>query len=367
MNTISNIYSILGIVAAYIGITTLFYIYKYFSTSGPIKIQYKKRLLHYIVAISIVLVLFILFRLTIGSLLGNSTARIKGSPSFDTTYTSSSNIAGGMPQRPTTSVEDTREFLKKYFSATIQTRDVEPVAKKVEYLIKGSDGRIDSSTINTTNAYFSFVIPKSELDTFEEELRTYTHTKLYTQSVSTQNLLGEKQNLERQQTASTDTVTTLTVEQKKVQTDYAKQAAVYNRELTAAQTELTTVRTSLTTTSDEAVRTSLLAKERTLIAAIQTLQANLAQATTTFRSQMGTLGVSLANQATILKNLSMQEDAFFDNIETVQGSIGINHISLWQWATRLSPIHPVWVIALILALLKIYSVTKKDRQQVVIQ
>lgn len=386
METANTVSVILKTIGVYILITTIFYCYKLFSANVAIRKFYKRKVIRNIVLVLVLFVLFILF-----NMLGMNNARVgvdsvAGGPQFGYVNSPMSGLFAprGIDMNPVgvtcppgyhfntssqscttgstnNSITDTREFLKKSFSATLKTRYVEDVAMMTEKLIEDSGGRLDSSNVGTEAAYFSFVIPKSSFASFKSELRTYTNKKLYTQSESTQNMLNDKQNLESQQETNKANTEQLAAQKQKVQADYTKTSKDLTSQISALQSKINSLNMALANTTDEQTRVGLRQQISDATVQMQVLQQRLSQATTNFKSNMSNLGVSLDEQSKILMSLNNQEDAFFDNLDTVQGTISIYHVSFWQLLTALSPINPIIIIGVLLVIIRVLSLRKRER------
>jgi len=136
------------------------------------------------------------------------------------------------------SISDTREFLKTSFSATIKTRDVQEVVTDVKNIIKGADGRIDNLYSSEKSGSISFVVAKSKFDAFKGEIEALTHKKLYTESISSQNLLSQKQNIEEQTNNIVNTLADLNKQKEALTTKHNQTVNSISNELSRIQTEL---------------------------------------------------------------------------------------------------------------------------------
>lgn len=378
---------IIPFLLGYLLLMSVIYIYKLFTTKDTIKTWYKKRLLTSGLSMLGVILLWGL----IGFMASNIGVGVGGyAPTPSIPYAggvamqaNSVSEKSGFPNMisnyyrgDTNTIKDTREFIKKSFNATLKTREVEDVSKKVEVLIKGMDGRIDSSSISEQYGSISFVIPKSKLDEFESQLRTYTNKKLYSQSISSQNLLNEKQNLERNQGETKTSITALTAQQKQAETDYAVASKVIKTEISTKNTQLTSIKnnilrkeaelnnsTSTIIQADLSNQLSLLRQtEQNLVQNIQIARSNLDNLTTTFKLQMSSLGFSLDQQNNTLANLATQEDTFFDKIETVDGYVSINYVSVWEMIDIYSPINPIIILFVLAFITRMYFLSKKEKE-----
>lgn len=379
-----QIYQIFPLIGLYIIIMTIIYAYKFFNTKDVLKAWYKKRLIVNSISLVILFVFYFFFSLSqnmVGIGQGGSVPipALSGSYSTNTSrtmmpdfYRNDYNNYGNN----NVNISDTREFIKKTFSATLKIREVESTAKKVEVLIKGMDGRIDSSNVSTQYGYFTFVIPKSKLDEFELQLRTYTNVKFYSQQVSSQNLLNEKQNLERNQDTTKNSISSLTTQQKQISDDFTKTSKTLKEELSTKNTQLKTIQntilqkeSALTVATDTAIRatlvnqlTSLRQSEQNANRNIQAITLNLTTATNNFKSQMSNFGISLSQQNSMLANLGVQENNFFDNIETVNGTVSINYISVWEIIDLYSPVNPFIILMIAFFGMRIFFLLKKEKE-----
>jgi hypothetical protein len=354
---------------------SIIYGYLYFKASAGAKAVYKKEM----ITDGVIVVIAILLWVAIGfleSVVGVGQGGRAPIPRMDTQgELGYGNYYNGYYNNYSNNgtVTDTREFLKKSFSASLRTRKVETVAAKVDDLIRDSDGRIDNSTISTKSATFDFVIPKSELEDFEEELRTYTLAKFYSQTISSQNLLNEKQNLERSEDTANKNVATITAQKETAKKDYIARSTPLKSNISTQTVErdrltarITEIDRLLSTETDQATISALRAeryevdqKENALTSDIVAITAQLNSLSKQYTDLLADLGVSLEGQKAELALLGEKEDNFFDSIETVQGSIYIRHISLLEAFTLFSPIHPLLLLLVAAVLTRVYFVRKK--------
>ena len=96
-------------------------------------------------------------------------------------------------------VTDTREFLKVNYNASMQTRDVQGLTRRVETTVRGYNGRIDQESSSPQYGYVSFVVPSAKYDAFRDELEALVGSRFLTVNISSQNLLPQKQSIEEQQ------------------------------------------------------------------------------------------------------------------------------------------------------------------------
>jgi hypothetical protein len=95
-------------------------------------------------------------------------------------------------------ITDTGEFIKTDYSAGVYTRDVKEKTEKIEYLVHKLGGRVDILNFGEKEGRISFVIPKSNLSDLRYEIQDIFYSKLYSESLFSQNLLTQKQKIEQQ-------------------------------------------------------------------------------------------------------------------------------------------------------------------------
>jgi len=263
------------------------------------------------------------------------------------------NYRGGYGQPDIT---DTREFLKVSYSAKIQTRDVSGVVKDVKGAVREAKGRIDSENTNDKSGYVSFVVPKSNFENFRAEIENIIHKKLYTENVSAQNLLTQKQGIEVQMQAATSSLAALEQQKKNLDAQHLKVINSITKELASIKSQLAVIEQTLLQTSDATQLNVLYNQQSSLL----TTQANLVNNKDIENRNYNSQNQSLVSQIGWAKNnvgqVQQQDTEFGNNIETVSGYVDVSWISMWSLAVLFSPIHPtIVIIVLVLALLFILN------------
>jgi hypothetical protein len=257
------------------------------------------------------------------------------------------------------SVKDTREFMKVSYGADIKTRDVKRAVRDVKSAINDANGRIDNSNETTTYAYISFVVPKSNFSDFKDAVESITNEKLIVESSSSQNLLGQKQSIEEQQQSAARSLAELQKGQKDLTAKHTQTVGSLQKQITDTQNQLAQVRAAIATTSDPNTLNNLRNQEYTLSQQEISLRQNLNSENATYATGNQNFKDQISNVNAQLANIKKQDVQFSDNIETVDGYISINWISLWDMAKIFSPIYPGIIIA-VLVLLAWYYLARKN-------
>ncbi len=255
-------------------------------------------------------------------------------------------------QKPT--ITDTREFLKTNYSADIKTRNVSKVIKDVTNIVKGADGRIDNSYSSEKSGRISFVVAKSKFDDFKNQIESLTHEKLYTETISSENLLNQKQNIEEQTGNIVNTLANLQSQKTNLENQHTQSVSVINKELTRIKAELVAIRAVMSTSTEPLVLESFTKQESSLVKQENTQKTKLINENNSYVAQSQSLDNSISNYNNGLTNVIEQDSQFTDNIETVNGSINVGWVSLWEIAKIFSPIHPTIIVIALVILLWIY-------------
>lgn len=194
---------------------------------------------------------------------------------------------------------DTREYLKTDYGATIRTRRVLDVGNRTATIIRGYDGRIDSSSLSESSGYLSFVLPATKLDVFRTELTMIVGSRFINETLSTQNLLPEKRSIESEQKNATDELNRLESERRALVASFRRKETDLN--------------TRIATASDDNER--------------RALQDELARARRTYENRKHNLDVQIQSNRDILTSLERQTTDLQDNVATVRGSISLQKIS----------------------------------------
>jgi hypothetical protein len=245
-------------------------------------------------------------------------------------------------------VADTREFLKTNYRGTIQTRDVDSAMDRAENAVRKNDGRVDSYNKSDTYGSISFVIPKAKFAEFKSEIESFTHKKLYIETVSSVNLLAQKQEIEANGQAVKKSVTDIQAEAAKIKKEHDARMVVLNQQLADAQAEKKglkpgdPVNFSINAETGELSNVSNYDWTDVIIGRINAENA-------TYNQSVANNKQLLAQAQRDLASNGKQDKAFNETIETVNGSIQVQRISYWNIAKAYSPVEPGWILGILIA------------------
>lgn len=242
-------------------------------------------------------------------------------------------------------VTDTREFLKTTYGAHFYTKNVSDTVDKVETAIKSVGGRIDGLNSSDRHGYISFVIAKSNLSEFRDEIEKITHAKLYTESISSKNLLHEKVDIEDR---TEDVVESLEdAEQAKRNLDQSHKDKIdyWTAQILALQEQLDDDLwyEEMGAAYSEDERSVIVDDERNkVMEQILALQQKQRVENVNYSHKNNNLVTQINNLGGNLEVLEEEDTDFMNDIETVEGHVQVELINCWEKWGRLS-VTPMWL------------------------
>ena len=234
-------------------------------------------------------------------------------------------------------VTDTRELMKIYYNAAMQTRDVPALTRRVETVVRGYDGRIDNESSSDQYGYLSFALPQAKYDAFRAELEGLVGSRFLKVNISSQNMLPQKVSIEDQQ----------------------KQAD-------AALADYTTARQTIVSTHTSTVQSLQVQIDSasTTESAKALLQLQLAKENSAYAQNLSNADANIAYAKNWVKGVQTQDATLLANVATVTGTVSIQWISLWDMALLYLPGYWIPTIFAILALLS-FAGDRRRRVQLV--
>ena len=225
-------------------------------------------------------------------------------------------------------VTDTREFLKRDYNATMRTREVPELARRIETTVRGYDGRIDQVSSSPKSGYVGFVVPASKFEDFRTELESLVNRRFITVNISSQNLLPQKQNIEEQQKSVEKSLAELRSEHKKIVSAHTSVVGVIQSKIDANAREQSSLRSEITNDPNRQAqissRVNVLAYERA------NLDTDLAKENSAYSNKINSIDAQIKNMEAILTAVKEQDQDLLDSVATVRGNISIQWISLWE-------------------------------------
>jgi len=245
-------------------------------------------------------------------------------------------------------ITDTREFIKNTYTGDVRTRDVVQVVDEAKLAVSEAGGRMDNYTVSPKRSDLQFVLPKSEFESFRAKMSNLTWAKLYIETVSAQNLLDQKQSIEERTVNNQATLTTLENRLTNLESNHQATLSSLNARLANYQTQLTEVRRQIGLTNNPEMLSYLSNQEISLSQNINRERASITAENQSYNSQKNVLSNQIQAVRNALQGLVEEDVDFINNIETVNGSMSIRWVSVWEVLKIYSPLHPLILIILIL-------------------
>lgn len=229
---------------------------------------------------------------------------------------------------PDVPVTDTRELLKIYYSAAMQTRDVPALTRRVETTVRGYDGRVDNESSADKYGYVSFALPQVKYDAFRAELEGLVGSRFIKINISSQNMLSQKVSIEEQQKQADTALASYTAVRVKLVTTHASTVQSLQAQIDNANTS----------TSEKLLFEKQLARENT-----------------SYTTSLADADANIAYAKNWVKGVQTQDATLLANVATVTGTISITWISLWDMALLYLPGYWIPTIFAVLAALSFSS------------
>lgn len=236
-------------------------------------------------------------------------------------------------------VSDTREFLKTYYQATIRTRNVTTLATRIQTIARGYGGRMDDISVNKESAHISFVVPKNKFDAFTEEMRGLVHPKFIEENISAKNLLSQKQVIEKQTNRAEETL--FTVQQQRDILVKNHQSLVNNlqNQINSFNRQIRGLRNQYATTTSTAQQ-QILSNQVALVTQQQNQAKQvLAQENSRYETALRLNDVNVSASQDRVDNWYKEDSELLANVETVEASVSLRWISVWEVIELYVPIY----------------------------
>lgn len=235
---------------------------------------------------------------------------------------------------PSAPITDSREYLKTDYYSTIRTRHVHELVSRLQTIVRGFGGRVDASSFSEKFGTVSFAVPADKFEAFRSEVKSLVPGKLYVEQTHTQNLLPQKQSIEEQQAQAQKNLDQL-------RSDRDKLTAEHNKTIASLQVQLNSVlKERAAIPSDDPRQAQLAAQE-------SNLRVRIANENRDYQNKLASLEAQIRSAEDNVINIQKQDQTLLDNVATVNGTVSLNWISIWEMADLYLP-GPLlaWLLAL---------------------
>jgi hypothetical protein len=256
-----------------------------------------------------------------------------------------------------TPIPDTREFLQYGYNATIKTRKVEEITGRLQTIVRGYGGRIDSISVNEKFGSLYFVVPKASLDAFKNEAKSLVNSRFYTESIQAQNLLPEKVAIEQSTDSASASLVSVQQELATLNKNHSAIFANLQKQLNSVLNSINSLRREYTTST---VRQQQINKELARLYSVQSnIQTQLSSEDQQYKTQKLYFEGRIKDIESQLSNLDEQDQELQNTVETVQGSIEVEWVSVFAVVGMYVPYWWVWLIIICMGALIFNQYSKR--------
>lgn len=239
---------------------------------------------------------------------------------------------GGAP-----TAEDARELLKTYYGAHIRTRHVDTLGMRLQTMIRGYGGRVDSAYIQTKSGSISFVLPKSSFETFKTELKSILPERFVEENLNVQNMLPQKQNIEEQTDVTKENLESYQTKRKTL-------VDTHNAHVVSLQAQINAYGRSISTLNNEVTTSTVRQQEiKTQVSSLEAKQRvvkqQLIRENEQYKMDLQYVDADIEAMNRQLVNLGKQDQHLVKDVETVNGTISLEWISLFQIVDLYVPVY----------------------------
>jgi hypothetical protein len=225
-------------------------------------------------------------------------------------------------------VNDTREFLKTDYHATMRTRDVPKLVRRAETTVRGFGGRIDQISSTEKYGLVGFVVPKSSFNEFRDEIESFVGQRFLKVEISSRNLLSEKQGIEEMQKEAENTLAGLNARREKVIADHNTAVQSLQSQIKGNENEQASLRREVTT--DPERQSQITNRLNVLARELVNLKSQLANENSAYTNNLNSIDYQIKNANDNLTRIKNQDKDLLDDVATVNGTIVFSWISLWE-------------------------------------
>ncbi len=225
-------------------------------------------------------------------------------------------------------LNDSREFLKYYYGATIKTRNIGEVSGRLQTVIRGYGGRVDSVNSGEKFGSISFVVPKKSLETFKAEVKQIAGAKFIVENIATQNYLSDKRNIEQGLSSASENLGQIKKDKEVSARNHTLAVKTINDGINSLSSQISQVRTDIV--SGRGNKQELEAWLASLESQKAGLVASLNQENARYTQVVSRLDTQIISVEQGVKELNKQDGQLVENVETVNGTLILTWISIWS-------------------------------------
>ncbi len=259
------------------------------------------------------------------------------------------------------SIADKREFLKTAYGAEIKTRNVKKLSTQLTTMIRGYGGRVDNVSVDTEYGTINFVLPKNSLASFRNELAGLIPDRFFTESERSTNLLSTKQSIESGQKVNQTELSSL-------QATRLNEVKKHTSIITSLRSSVNDLNRRIAELDKQIVAApdvnsqeyyNLAANQKELINQRTNTNNRIAGENNRHNNEIANIDSQIKNTEDSLQQLAGQNQNLLNDVETIDASIYLEHVSVLQVIELYIPSYVLWSLAIGLVVLTYYARRRK--------
>lgn len=265
-------------------------------------------------------------------------------------------------QQNDTPITDTREILETSYSAHVKTRKVDELGSRLQTIVRGFGGRIDSASLNERYGSIAFALPANKLDALRGELKSLIWKRFLSESVYAENRLNEQRAIEDRTKTATDELDRVADQRVEIKKKYDAREASLTAQIRRLTTTLRTLTEQRATAATDDVRASIDAQIKTTDRDLRTTRSALTKMRVERDQALRNLDIEENTAKVRLDDTKRDEQTLAGRVATIRGTISLEQLSYTRIATTFIAGH--W-IALFFGLLAILAFRWMDRRPLI--
>lgn len=260
-------------------------------------------------------------------------------------------------------ITDPRELINIDYNANIRSRNIENVYNRTKITIRGVGGRVDSATLSN-RSYVSFVVPFDRFDEFRNEIKSFVNGRFFIDNIYSENLLPEKLFIEKRQSEVEKRLVGLRRQHDQTINNHRQSVNYFTLNINALNSQIDDIDTKLLVTPDIIKRNILTIQRQKLLDEKAGFELDLSQENNTYIRTISSINNQVENNEKLLNNIEKQDSDLIANAATVQGTISIQKINIWEVVTTYIPIG--WIVSVLFAVAIVLYFRFKNQAEIII-
>jgi uncharacterized phage infection (PIP) family protein YhgE len=258
-------------------------------------------------------------------------------------------------------INDTREFLKTSYGAEIKTRQVKKLSTQITTMIRGYGGRVDNLSVDPEYGSINFVLPKSALASFRNELTGLIPDRFISENERSNNLLSTKQNIEFGQSVNQTELSALQTQRINELKKHNGIIAGLRNNFADLSRRIAELDKQIGDAKDVNSREyfNLAASQKELLDQRTNTNNRIVVENNRYNNEISNIDSQIKNTKDSLQQLAEQNQNLLNDVETIDASIYLEHISVLEVIELYVPSYVLWPLAIALIVLAYYARRRK--------